>query len=258
MMTLDARTRAGCVEELKGRVEGGKESVSSVQSNGGGEPAILFDPFAPILIQSRRAPPQTYDIRRNQRIRRSQILAMIRRHLTERGFDGVTVRGVAEASGHAVQTFYNLVGSRNEAIIDAISEYTRFVGRAAAPKPDDPNAIIKIIRRWLQSISAQPDFCRQVSLIFFTDSRAIYYDFRDNQLKGMLNLLIQQQKFGVVKPEVNVRELSEQLVLLSSALCLEWSDRPFPLELLQHKLQSGFYNLLSDKLVAPHRISLAH
>jgi hypothetical protein len=58
----------------------------------------------------------------------------------------------------------------------------------------------------------------------------------------------------VVKPGVDVRQLAQQLVLLSSALCLEWSDRPFPPEELQHLLESGFRNLLVDNIAAPYRI----
>jgi hypothetical protein len=60
----------------------------------------------------------------------------------------------------------------------------------------------------------------------------------------MFNLLTKQQKCGVLKADVNVRDLSEQLVVLSTGLCLEWSDRPFPLEHLHRRLYSGYRSLL--------------
>ncbi len=41
------------------------------------------------------------------------ILAAIRRLLIDEGYDGITVRRIAEASGHAVQTICNLVGPRD-------------------------------------------------------------------------------------------------------------------------------------------------
>jgi AcrR family transcriptional regulator len=211
-------------------------------------PKSVFDPFKPITTRSGGVELSSLDTRVAQRMRRSHLLATIRRQLTEGGLDGVTVRGVTEACGHAVQTFYNLVGPRDQAIIDAVSEYTRYVGRAAQVRPDDPFAIIKIINCWLQSIDAQPEFCRQVSLIFFSPSRQIYYAFRDGQLYCMTRLLVDQQRAGVVRRDVDVRELAEQLVLLSSALCLEWSDRPFPIEQLHCRLRSGFECLLANKL----------
>ena len=125
-------------------------------------------------------------------------------------------------------------------------------GRRAGEMPplDDPQAISEIIDRWLQSVEAAPDFCRQVSLIFFTRSRHIFYDFRDRELKGMHKFLQSQQKCGTLRADANLRDLAEQLVLLASGLCLEWSDRPFPIAQLRRRLYSGYANLLAAA-VAP-------
>jgi len=214
----------------------------------GGAPSVLYDPALPILRGQGEGGRAT--TRQNQRLRKAQILATIRRLLVDHGFEGVTVRRIAESSGHAVQTIYNLVGPRDEAIVAAVSEYTRFVGRTAMPRAEDPHVVMEIIDRWLQSIEAAPEFCRQVSLIYFTRSRAIFYAFRDLELKGMHQLLQRQQKCGALRPEANIRDLSEQLVLFASGLCLEWSDRPFPLEQLRRRLYSGYANLLAHA-VAP-------
>ncbi len=213
----------------------------------GPQPA-LFDPCRPILGLPGKPSKVAATCRQNQRIRRSQILATIRSLLTEHGFQGVTVRRIAESSGHAVQTIYNLVGPRDEAIVEAISEYTRYVGRTATPQPEDPYAVVEVIERWLQSIAAAPEFCRQVSLIFFTEQRSIFYRFRDRELKSMHSLLSRQQKCGVVKADANIQDLAEQLVLLASGLCLEWSDRPFPLEQMRRRLCSGYANLLAGAI----------
>lgn len=213
--------------------------------------AVPYDPARPIpLFQGlgRSSPPPP---RRNQRLRRAQILATIRRLLTEDGLDGVTVRGIAQASGHAVQTIYNLVGPRDQAIVEAISEYTRYVGHTALPDPGDPEAVVEIIGRWLQSIEAEPEFCRQVCLIFFTPSRGIFYHFRDKQRKAMQGLLVKQQKCGVLRADANLGELAEQLVTFATASCVEWSDRPFPLAQLHQRIRSGFGNLLDGARVNP-------
>lgn len=205
---------------------------------------VHYDPSLPIHHFHGVGRASAMLSRRNQRQRRAQILATIRRLLTEQGLDGVTVRGIAQASGHAVQTIYNLVGPRDQAISEAISEYTRFVGHTALPDPGDPNAVVEIIGRWLQSIEAAPEFCRQVCLIFFTPSRAIFYHFRDKQLKAMQGLLAKQQKCGVLRADANLGDLAEQLVTFASASCVEWADRPFPLEQLHRRICSGFNNLL--------------
>jgi AcrR family transcriptional regulator len=215
------------------------------------EPMIHYDPYEPII--HRKAASTTRGARSSQRIRRSRILATIRSLLAKEGCDDVTVRGIAEASGCAVQSIYNLVGPRDQAISDAISEYSLFVGRTASPRSDDPKALVAIVNRWMHAIYASPEFVRQANLIFFTDSRSIYYKFRDRQLIGMRNLLDRQRGQGIIAADADIRTLAENLVLLMSALCLEWSDRPFPLELLHQKLCAGCSNLMADKLTPSYR-----
>lgn len=202
--------------------------------------SALYNPATPILHTRGLRPAP----RQNQRLRRAQILGTIRRLLTELGVEGVTVRGVAQASGHAVQTIYNLVGPRDYAIVEAISEYTRFVGYTALADHEDPNAVESIVDCWLRSIETSPEFCRQVCLIYFTPSRAIFYHFRDKQSKATHAMLAKQQRGGILRPDVNLAELAEQLVTFASATCVEWSDRPFPLDQLHRRMCAGFGNLL--------------
>jgi len=207
-----------------------------------------FDPCRPVPAAGLRRGMRAVASRQNQRQRRAQILATIRRLLIDHGCAGVTMRRVAEESGHAVQTIYNLVGPREAAIIEAISDYTRYVGQTAAHDPADPGAVVRIIDQWVESISARPEFCRQVSLIFFTESRAIFYAIRDRQMKGLFGLLLRQQKSGVLRADANVRELAEQLAFCASALCIEWADRPFPPDELRRRLCANYANLLASAI----------
>jgi len=209
--------------------------------------AMHFDPFSP-LHRNGVSVPSPAETRHRQRARRAQILATVRRLLTENGCDGVSMRQLADEAGCSVQTIYNLVGPRDEAISEAISEYSLFVGRTATPQPDDPGAVIEIANRWFSAIEAHPDFCREVNLIHFTKSREIYYKFRERQLRGMQRLLRRQKQSGIIREEVNTKLLAEHLVFLSSSLILDWADRPMPLDQLHEKLCSGYSSLLAEKL----------
>src|SRR3546814_961893 len=126
---------------------------------------------------------RSYAPGKNQRQRRAGILATVRRLLIDDGFEGVTVRRIAECSGHAVQTIYNLVCSRNQAIAEAINEYSQYVCLTATPDPKDPTASAMMIDRERNSIRATPEFCRNVCMIFFSDSREIFYAFRERQVE---------------------------------------------------------------------------
>lgn len=219
----------------------------------------LFDPFLPIAPGAGKQGALVGGARRSQRVRRSEILATIRRLLTEVGCQELTVRGIADGSGYAIQTVYNLVGPRNQAIAEAINEYSIFVGRMATPALENPLALPAITNMWVDVQAIRPEFTRQCNLIFFGPARIIYYRFRDRQLRGMIKLLRQQQKSGVLKESVDAAALAELLVFFSTSMWLEWADRPFPLESLREKLNHGFYSLLGDKLTSEHReLVLSH
>lgn len=219
--------------------------------------AVFYDPFTPLPYRGGKAEASPAGaVRESQYARRSEIFAAIRRLIAKVGCEHVTVRRIAEDSGYAVQTIYNLVGPRDQAISDAISEYSIFVGRRASAALEAAEALPAIVNNWLQAISKTPEFVRQSNLVYFTDSRGIYYRFRDRQLSGMYTLLKRQKNSGIIKPEVDIRSLAEQLGLFASTMCLEWSDRPFPIERLHQKICSGFTSLLADKMTSSHATAL--
>lgn len=205
---------------------------------------MVSNPALPIL-----APPGNLPSSGNkQRQRRAEILASIRKLLTDKGLDGVTMRGIAQDSGYAVQTIYNLAGPREEAVVEAISEFTRHVGLMALPDPDNPNSVLEVIDHWIRTVEAEPEFCRQVCKIFFTPARDIFYHFRDKQLKAMQLLLTRQRRRGIIRSDVSVSDLAQQLIVHATALCVEWSDRPFPLDQLHSRLRSAFSTFFAQAL----------
>lgn len=165
------------------------------------------------------------------------------------------MRRIAENSGHAVQTIYNLVGSRDQAICEAISEHTRHVGRSSAPKPEDPWAILNLFNGCFRYIESDAQFFRTVTRIFFSD-RDMYYSIRDDQIAHLAKLIRKQQKLEIIRSDVNINQFANQLSLVGCSLFLEWSDRPFPLDDLRRNIHSTFASLLMDKLEPPHRLAL--
>jgi AcrR family transcriptional regulator len=183
------------------------------------------------------------------------ILAAIRRLLLDEGHEGITVRRIAECSGHAVQTIYNLVGPRDLAITEAVTEYSQYVCLTATPNPADPNAAAGMIDRELQSIEIHPEFCRNVCKIYFTDSRGIFYDFRTRQTKMLYSFLLQQQKSGIIRPGVDTRSMAENFMLFMGAIFVEWSDSSIPLDQLKQRLYAGYFSIMAEAIVPSARWS---
>ncbi len=208
---------------------------------------MFFDPARPIprlagsLARASAAGAE-------QRKRRATILAAIRQLLTEEGYEALGVRRIAECSGHAVQTIYNLVGPRDVAITEAISEYSQYVILSATPEPENPNAPFAMIDREVKSIELSPNFCRNVCRIYFTEARGIFYEFRARQIKILHQFLAQQQRSGIIRAEVNTSRLAEHLILLGGTMFMDWADRPCTFEVLQQRLYAGYANLMSDAM----------
>lgn len=216
------------------------------------EASVILDPTRPIMRLGQGKGGRPVGHAYNQRLRRSTILATIRTLLAEEGLEGVTVRRIAEQSGHAVQTIYNLVGPRDLAIVEAISEYSLYVSLSGAPDPADPLAPAAIVDRDLASILINPGFCRNVCLIYFSNSRSIFYAFRDRQVQGLHRFLQQQQRSGVLRDDVDARALAERIMFFLGALCVEWADRDFPFEDLRRRLYDGYESLMAGALAEPN------
>jgi AcrR family transcriptional regulator len=209
-------------------------------------PGSLFDPNKPILAAAVDGDATIGAVTRsNQRMRRAQIRAATRKLLAENGCDAVTVRDIARASGFALQTVYNLGGPREQLIIDAISEYSLFVGRMASRK-QGVSTLPNLVDTWIESAQCCPEFARQCNLIVFTRSRPIYYRFRDIQIRGMTKLLRLQRENGQMLLGSSPRKTAEQLVFYATAIWIDWADRPFPFPQLRDRLVLGMTKLLRD------------
>lgn len=204
-----------------------------------------FDPFKPLPPGAGKLNAAQHGARVNQRLRRAEIRAVTRRLVCELGVEGVTVRGIARESGYALQTIYNLAGPRDQAITDAISEYSLFVGRVASNTMVQPS-LSRVAETWIEAAEACPDFARQCHRIFFTPSRDIYYRFRDIQIRGMAKFLRNQEAAGAMYFHGSPRRLAEQIVFYAMAVWLDWADSDYPLSTLRERLLPGLVKLARD------------
>lgn len=231
-------------------IQGAGPAAPPADGGRGTSPAdALFDPKLPVISSARRdATARRSVTRHNQRQRRSLILAAIRQLLIEEGYKGVTVRRIAELSGFVVQTIYNLVGPRDQAIVEAIVDYTSHIALQAPVAFDDPAAVIRIIEWQAQSVMLAPEFTRQVCLIYFGEGRNIFYQYRERQVRNVQSLLARQKRAGVLRRDVDCRELAQELMYYSSIVFIEWADRSFPVDELVARIRSGYAHLLAGAI----------
>jgi AcrR family transcriptional regulator len=213
------------------------------------DPIDLLDPARPVISNpAPRSRAARSAAAQRQRQRRSIILAAIRGLLIEEGYKGVTVRRVAALSGHVVQTVYNQVGPREHAIVEAISDYTAFVGSLAPPDPEDPAAMLKLIEWQGKSVLRVPEFTRQVCLIALTSHRHVFYAYRERQVRAVKSLLVRQKRSGVLRRDAECGDLARDIMTLSGATFVEWAEGAVPDRMLIARLRSGYRNILAGAI----------
>jgi AcrR family transcriptional regulator len=214
-----------------------------------GEADRLLDPTNPVMVAfDADGRLSSAPARQSQRLRRSVILAAIRQLLVEEGHKGVTVRRIAEISGYVVQTVYNLVGPRDHAIVEAILDYTLYVGSFAPPSAEDPLALVRSIEWQGQSILRTPEFTRHVCQINFTDSRHIFWNYRERQIRNIHSLIVRQKRNGIMRRDLDCKNFARDVMLLSAAICIDWSDGYLADDELIPHLISGYSHMLAGAL----------
>jgi AcrR family transcriptional regulator len=211
--------------------------------------SVALDPRLPVMWMDEATGHGRKGVsRQKQRQRRSVILAAIRQLLMDEGYKGVTVRRIAEVSGYVVQTIYNLVGPRDHAIVEAIADYSAHVARMAPFRLEDPAAVIRIIAWQGQTVAQAPEFTRQVCMIYFTGDRDIFYRYRDRQVRSVQSILVKQKRIGVLRRDVDCRDLAQNLMHFSSMVFLEWADRQLAMTELTARIRSGYIHILAGAI----------
>src|SRR5437868_2044890 len=100
--------------------------------------------------------------------RRTRILSVTRRLVSERGYNNITLSDIAKASGVTVQTLYNRFNSKDELLASAVAEYYQIViGKAErTAEGSGITKLLHIIYTITVELSKERDYAREMSNIF--------------------------------------------------------------------------------------------
>ncbi len=100
--------------------------------------------------------------RRQMAERRERILEAARGLIESRGYEGLTMRDLAGASGVTVPTVYNLIGSKQEVLFAAVEEQTRhFVADLERARGD----LIGVVDAAVRQLLRRPRYYRALLLV---------------------------------------------------------------------------------------------
>jgi AcrR family transcriptional regulator len=101
--------------------------------------------------------------------RRERILEAARNIIAAHGYEGLTMRDLAEASRVTVPTIYNLIGSKERVLLAAVEQTTgSFVSRIERA----PGDVIAVVDAAIQELLRLPRYYRALLLVLFSSDAA--------------------------------------------------------------------------------------
>jgi AcrR family transcriptional regulator len=159
--------------------------------------------------------------------RRARILTAAREMIAERGYDGLTMRDLAEASRVSVPTLYNLFGGKQALLLGEL-ESTFAAVVAGIEQTRTGNVVDRALATCdagNADLLAIPRYSRELILLFLTSSEtaALRRSSAEAYAGLMADLLRDGQKAGEIVPWVDPLVLSRRMFAHYQLAMIEWA-----------------------------------
>jgi AcrR family transcriptional regulator len=158
--------------------------------------------------------------------RRARILKTARALIAERGYDGLTMRDLAEASRVSVPTLYNLFGSKDAILVAELETQAKEI---AAHLPDGGDSFfargMAAFEMGMLLVETAPDLYRAVMQMFLTSTAtsALRRSSAESYVALMADLLREGQKTGEIEPWVDALVLARRMFAHYQLAMIEWA-----------------------------------
>lgn len=152
--------------------------------------------------------------------RRQRILVAARKLISEQGYESLTMRALAEASGVTVPTIYNLIGNKDAVLGAAIRDGTmRFFGEVQSGASP-----IAILEKNVTELVNQPAYYRPLLRVLLhgraSDAMAELDELYLRHLRDALEVMTER---GELEPWVDCAILAERLLSNLYGAASEWA-----------------------------------
>lgn len=192
---------------------------------------------------------QIYDSPR-QAARRKAILQATRDLISKRGYEGTTVRDVAEQAGVAKGTLYNIYGGKDELIFSAVVEIRDDVRERTldmAPRPG-LDSILKSDRAVLEEIVRTPTYAEAISRALFgpTSAKMLVPSLIGVPIELTKKELDAAKRLGEIREDVDSGMLARQLVMQRWGLIMASSVEQLSSDRLEHEVSHAVVRILQS------------
>lgn len=155
--------------------------------------------------------------------RRERILEAAREIIAEQGFEGLTIRALAQAASVTAPTIYNLVGNKDQVLVAAVAEQTERFVRGIERAAGD---VAPIVEANLRELLRMPHYYRSLLRIMMSaeaaePARRTVSDALGGQLRVALGELAEG---GGLEVWVDLDALTAQIGAVLWSASLAWAN----------------------------------
>ena len=160
--------------------------------------------------------------------RRSRILATARDLIAHRGYAGLTMRDLAQASRVSVPTLYNLFGSKQALLLGELEETFATVVRSLeqARGGSFVERALATCAAGNADLLAAPGYSRELIRVFLTseDTQPIRRETGERYARLMAGILRDGQAAGELEPWVNPLVMARRMFAYYTHTMIEWAQ----------------------------------
>lgn len=180
-----------------------------------------------------------------QRERRQRILSTARELVARVGYDGLSMRELADLAEVSPTTLYNLYENKDLLILAAVQNLLQEV--TSLPQGKDESALsyyIRYVEASFEKIQSMPEYAEAMARILFlsaSSDKVVQFLLGDN-IRRSSAAILEMKQAGTLRQEADARRLARGLVAQSWAVLLLWLKGFVALHDIR---EEAVYNLLS-------------
>jgi AcrR family transcriptional regulator len=180
--------------------------------------------------------------------RRHEILETTRELISKRGYEGTTVRDVAQLAGVAKGTLYNIFGGKDELIFAAVVEVRDDVRDRTLELDPRPglDSILKSEKALVAEMMKSPTYLEAISRALFGSSpaRMLVASLIETPIELTTRELEAAKELGEIGSDTDCRSVARLLVMQRWGLIMAWSLEQMSTEELTRDMRHSIERLL--------------
>jgi len=160
--------------------------------------------------------------------RRARILAAARRLIADRGYDGLTMRDLAQASRVSVPTLYNLFGGKRALLLAELEE-TFAIVVASLTRAGGGSVVERafaVCEAGNRDLLAVPQYTRELVHLFLTseETRPLRREMNERYVELMASIVRDAQATGEIVPWVDPVAVATRSFAHYTHAMIEWAQ----------------------------------